>query len=776
MPRAGTFQSAGLNTVFNFTTVSGTFLITGGVGAVGTVGNTDTVIVQGTNSRDLFQIDQGARTVQVFAYNVNPLKTVLLDPTIQVLSALGLLGQDTFQVVPAAGVPAFTGDGSGINNLLVNVDGGSDASGENNALVIQGAGGVALPATSFVVVNRGADYTSGTVRVFQSAAADPDINYVNVQVVSPNVSNAPAGKLNAGQPNLLIMGPDLNEPNEYQANAAFVGSGATLQIQHASIFPNFKEFPGVPSDNDYYRVVAQTTGTLDFQVYFKLFDPALLPAGGNLNLKCWTRPATSSPRRRARFRHGRRHGERPRPHSGRGRTELLLHVFGQPTGTEGPSAVVNGYDVTIIDTPDRCPTDLELSRSVPRAGGRQPRHRRLAGQRPGRRYRAVAVRQRHQGQQPDHLSAAGRRHLPAGLAGQPDGGRRAADGTDPDPVQPRPPTIWHAGRTAGFRIAVYDGGNGLPAAGNPHTLDPNDSTFIGFAQPVAGVPHLYALTIGSQGADSLADGLHHLTARVQIIDPANPTQTGFGDRSVSLDITVDTVVPPAYFGLISLADTTQGLDGASDSGVLGNPNLPATFTDRVTNDKTPTLLRRRRGECHRPRLCGHQRRAGPPDDRRQPRHVPGRNGGGALGRHEPVPQRRVEIHRNPRPERSALGLGIDGVRTFFVTGEDLAGNVTPDANADSLQIFLDTQGPQITNVQDHRLAEPYNLFGLKPDNALQGPTPLVNSLVISVQDLPPRVAEFLYNALAADATLGYPATDPGNYLLVGDANGVIDHS
>ena len=66
-------------TVFNFTTVTGTFLITGGVGPVGTVGNTDEVIVQGTNARDLFQIDQGARTVQVFAYNVNPLKAVLLD-------------------------------------------------------------------------------------------------------------------------------------------------------------------------------------------------------------------------------------------------------------------------------------------------------------------------------------------------------------------------------------------------------------------------------------------------------------------------------------------------------------------------------------------------------------------------------------------------------------------------------------------------------------------------------------------------------------------------
>ena len=52
------------------------------------------------------------------------------------------------------------------------------------------------------------------------------------------------------------------------------------------------------------------------------------------------------------------------------------------------------------------------------------------------------------------------------------------------------------------------------------------------------------------------------------------------------------------------------------------------------------------------------------------------------------------------------------MRKFFVTGEDLAGNVTPDANADSLQIFLDTQGPQITNVQITGSPD-YSLFGMK---------------------------------------------------------------
>src|SRR5262249_32658173 len=92
--------------------------------------------------------------------------------------------------------------------------------------------------------------------------------------------------------------------------------------------------------------------------------------------------------------------------------------------------------------------------------------------------------------------------------------------------------------------------------------------------------------IGSQGADSLADGLHHLTARVQIVDPQLPAhQTGFGDRSASVDITVDTASPAGFFG--TQASATDGLDPASDSGVVGDP---ASFTDRITNVTTPSFF------------------------------------------------------------------------------------------------------------------------------------------------------------------------------------------
>ncbi len=87
----------------------------------------------------------------------------------------------------------------------------------------------------------------------------------------------------------------------------------------------------------------------------------------------------------------------------------------------------------------------------------------------------------------------------------------------------------------------------------------------------------------------------------------------------------------------------------------------------------------------------------------------------------------------------------DGVRHILVTAEDLAGNVS---SPDALTIFIDTQGPQITNVQVNSTTSTYNLFGQKPTNAAQGPTPLVNSLIISVVDNPARDTVDFPNYLA----------------------------
>jgi len=140
--------------------------------------------------------------------------------------------------------------------------------------------------------------------------------------------------------------------------------------------------------------------------------------------------------------------------------------------------------------------------------------------------------------------------------------------------------------------------------------------------------------------------------------------------------------------------------------------------------------------------------------------------------------RKRKDHFNPALELNdeallALGLEYDGLRTIFATAEDLAGNVTPEDEAVDLRMFLDTQGPQITEVvvTDNPLTpedeSDYDLFSPKPTE--DGPTPLIDSLTISVEDLPLREApDFLYPALVQEI-----AENVGHYSLVGDANGII---
>ena len=92
------------------------------------------------------------------------------------------------------------------------------------------------------------------------------------------------------------MGPDLNEPNEFQANAAFVGSGSTLQIQHASIFPNFARIPGRAQRQRLLPRGRPDDRHARFPGLLQAVHPALLPAGGNLD--------SGARRRRQRHRHG----------------------------------------------------------------------------------------------------------------------------------------------------------------------------------------------------------------------------------------------------------------------------------------------------------------------------------------------------------------------------------------------------------------------------------------------------------------------------------------
>ncbi|MFV2068411.1 MAG: Ig-like domain-containing protein, partial [Pirellulales bacterium] len=266
-----------------------------------------------------------------------------------------------------------------------------------------------------------------------------------------------------------------------------------------------------------------------------------------------------------------------------------------------------------------------------------------------------------------------------------------------------------------------------------------------------------AITAGGNGivqADgTLVDGIHNL--KLEVEDRAGNISDDF-----LLDLLIDTVAPP-----VSIIGIDPSL---TDTGVAG---FPATFADRVTSDTATGFLGRAEADAI-VRLFADATANGAIDTAGEfslTVAVPP-DGDDAF----PDGQWLTAYLRDLNDPNAPDAFPLDGVREILVTAEDLAGNVNQvdDGAGDAdqvLNIFLDTQGPRITDIDVNTPGNAYDLFDPKPSE--DGPTPLVNSLVISVEDLPNRSnvdPNFLYDALWEQV-----AEQPGHYRLVGDHNGVI---
>ncbi|MCG8650173.1 MAG: dockerin type I domain-containing protein [Pirellulales bacterium] len=730
-PDDGSFQNAGDNTTFNFTGVGDTFLVNepGGGGNVA-----DHVLVEGTNNRDLIAINAETRVVTVTDVTSTDYQPVTLSDDVEVATGLGRLGNDTFLVTPAPTVAGFT-PGS---NLLINVDGGQPNA--SDALVIATATGGTLPATDFVVNSPSLQAGDGRVRVFRNAVAMPDISYTDVEIVSPNVV------VTGGVPQLLILGPDASEPNEFRTNATHLGSGDTINFDNLAIFPNFGEHPFVPADVDFFQIVAEQTGTLDVSAFFEIYDPNLLPAGGQLGVNVldsagnviagagtFGNPDATAD---ARVRFPAVQGQK-----------YFITVFGANADGSANADVVNGYELTVTNEAPPVPYALELLDN-PADGTTNP---------PGTSANSDTGRSQFDNITYDDTPTLFFR-LDDGIflhdvPGNP------VDGSPVDEVIviPFQPGLAQPNQ-AGFAIAIFDEGNTPPQTGTA------PQTPLGFATAVAGQEGVYTFTVPN--ALALSEGSHFLSARVQMLDPAVAQQTGFGERSLPLEIIVDRTAPEVFFGLEAEAD--DGLHPDSDSGDIA---LPATLVDRITNDTTPTFFGRAEansivrayvdldnsGTLTAADLLIGQTTATPLDGTEQ-LETP-------LNPNEPGGQWELTstVDMNDPRILTALGLVKDGARRILLSGEDVAGNITAPANNQILELFVDTQGPQVTNVFITDVPA-FNLFNLKPDTPQ--PTPRVDSLTISVQDLPSRVAAFLYPALS-----NVPPLAP--LVLSGDHSGPI---
>ncbi|TVS15865.1 MAG: hypothetical protein EA424_15210 [Planctomycetaceae bacterium] len=231
----------------------------------------------------------------------------------------------------------------------------------------------------------------------------------------------------------------------------------------------------------------------------------------------------------------------------------------------------------------------------------------------------------------------------------------------------------------------------------------------------------------------LPDGLHNFKLEVE-------DRAGNLSHDFLLTVVVD-VVP--YLG-------AGDLHPDSDSGV---PGYLATREDRITNVQTPSFF----GTAEANNM------------------VTAVINGVPAGTTIAVPLDGNDAFQPPNaPYQGVEGnwridtnlLLADGQHSVVFVFEDLAGN---RIQSDPLLLFVDTQGPQITAIEINEVDHPYNLFDPKSDlPPVGGPTPLVESLVISVRDLPLRTDDFPY-----DAVFVQTATHPGHYLLVGDHNGTI---
>jgi len=687
----------------------------------------DTILVNGTPGADTIDVVQSSAVALTYTVNgVTQNETLVAGTVEQVLVEAGA-GADLIRVRTADAL--FNQVGMA---LRMTVHGGS-ATGAGDRLIVVDDG-----TDDLTLYRKDFDETAGTVEIGPANAEPFLIVFSGIERVQFVDENGVAINQDAANgPRLAVFHPDPYEYNDDRLVATYLGSNQTTNlvatIDPGPILNPFGDGQDIPSDQDWYRVVAEVTGTLDFRVFFTQIGTLAsgrpgLPGNGNLDIQVidaagnvitgfGVNDATDDERRRIPAVAGQTY---------------YLRVFGN-------GAAINAYNVSVLNAAPPVPFDIELQDTP--VGDPPP-----ANSDTGR-------------SQFDNVT---RDNTPTIFLRLDDGiFRFDVQGNDPGaggfPNNPPISTIPIPFQTLaqpGYRIAIFDEG---PTPGQPAT---NPQIPVGFAEAVAGSPGLYRFTFPV----ALSDGSHFISARVQMIDPSAPQQTGFGARSASLEIIVDTVPPPVHFGLPAVAN--DGLHPGSDSGVEGNPG---TFTDRITNDTTPTFW----GTAEANSII---------------RAYIDVNGNGIVDNQDILigftvtlpfdgtnqfPAGRWEltstVDMNSTQARNLAGglspLPEDGLRRILVTAEDLAGNVSA---ADALNIFIDTQGPQVTNV--FITGEPgFNLFLGKftePDTI--APTPLVHSLSISVQDLPARITEFLYNALDVNVAL-----NPGHYLLRGDFSGII---
>jgi hypothetical protein len=771
----------------------------------------DTILVQGTSANN--RIDATQDAIGQVRYNVSGVNggtgivggagtetDVVVPGTVEELTIRAGSGDDIIRITQS---DSLIVNGQEDFSLRFTVDGGQPGASDRLTVIDDGLGDTTIHRVGGVAGN--GSYTIGALA---------PVLYYDIEFASLNPINPITGGTGAdGLGTLFVFKHDPLEENNARTNATHLGANSAINVDPV-IDPGPDADFGLPGDEDWYRVVAQHTGTLDFTIYFRQQGDldngrAGLPGDGDLQLFAYDASGNlisgfggneSAPTDQ---------DERIRIPAVEGQTYFFRVV--------GNADAINIYNITTVNTPAIVPFDLELDDIIAigtvQAGstatnvignaalsavngfytGKDISF--TSGPLNGQRGRVI----NYIGATRTFVFAANT-FTGAPAAGNTfqiesiDTGRSQLD----DITRDNTPTIF---LRVGDNVLLNDipengtaGQPGLPPDGIPITIpfvpstavnanapgfrvaiihvENNTHSIVGYAQPVVGQPGVYSYTFTTP----LADGSHFIAARVEMIDPTSgvPADTGLnqglGAFSQSLEIVVDTTPPPVFFGLPNVPG--DGLLPGSDSGV--NPNQ-STADDRFTNVVSPGFFGQAEADAVI-RMFIDAPQAGFPTGNGI--FEPGIDFQVGFDVAEPFdgtnqyPQGYWQVDAININLNSDL-FPLDGLRRFFVTAEDVAGNINPSGAqvVQELEIVLDTQGPQITdvtiNVPSGAPGDFYNLFDPKP--SIDGPTPLVNSIWIEIRDLPNRVLpDFDQPAFKADI-----ASAVGHYLVRGDHNGII---
>ena len=672
----------------------------------------DTILIPGTSGNDVIDVLQSTSTTLNHTVNGDIQVDTLVANTVEQARIEAASGADLIRVNWQDGV---------MSGLQMTIDGGEDTTFDR-LIVVDDA------SNDLVLYRKGIQDDSGTVEI-------GPINLEPLLAVFDGIERIDFVDDSGTNVNeqLVVFKHDPFESNDSRFNATYLGSGHVLNldptIDPGPVSDPFGDGQSLSGDRDFYRVVAETTGTMDFQIYFR--EVAGLPNNGNLDI--YVRDANGNIINGFGINDG-DDDERVRIPVVEGQT-YYLEVFGNNGNA------INVYDISIINHAPTVPYALELMDN-PADGAQNP---------PGTSVNSDTGRSQYDNITYDDTPTLFFR-LDDGIFLNDIPGN-SGPVLPPDQMIPIP---FQAGTvqpvTAGYAIAIFDQGDTLPQTGTA------PQTPLGFAT-ATGQEGVYSFTVPGGGA--LSEGSHFLTARVQMIAASDDQQTAFGSRSLPLEIIVDTTPPRAFFGLAG--DPTDGIHPDSDHG---------SIADGITNDVTPTFFGRADADSIiRLYVDLDDSSTLSPGDLliAQTTTLP-LDGTAQLDTpmypNEPGGQWVVTSDVSMNDPRIVSILGKDGVRRVLLSAEDVAGNITPNDEVQQQDILIDTTGPQVTGV--FITSKPtFDLFTLKPETPQ--PTPAVYSLTISLQDLPPRVAPFFYGVLANEIE----DHELSPIVLRGDHNGAI---